>query len=259
MLGPLVTARAIESQQEPRRVYPKGGLAAQIIGVDGDGLSGVELSRNDALSARDGLASVSKANDRPNGDTHWARVLHVREPRPGKPVQLTLDARIQSARAEADRADEEGWHAKAVTAVVLDTRTGGILAMASAPGVPPAGYRAGNAEEWRLRAITDLYEPGSTFKLVTFMGALQEGAITPQTMFRVPYSLRATTARSPTPTTTAPSLDGDGHPRALLERRHDHDRRAAAAARRPLRKWIQLRASARRPASTCRASCPARC
>ena len=52
--------------------------------------------------------------------------------------------------------------------------------MAAAPGVPPAGYRAGNPEEWRLRAITDLYEPGSTFKLVTFMGALQEGVITPQ-------------------------------------------------------------------------------
>ena len=52
--------------------------------------------------------------------------------------------------------------------------------MAAAPGVPPQGYRAGNPDEWRLRAITDLYEPGSTFKLVTFMGALQEGKITPE-------------------------------------------------------------------------------
>jgi cell division protein FtsI (penicillin-binding protein 3) len=186
VLGPLVTSRAIESQPEPSRIYPKGGLAAQIIGVSGDGLSGVEMSRNDVLSASDGKALVSKANDRPDGsDTHWARVLHVREPKPGKSVQLTIDARIQRLVQMQIAQTKHDWHAKAVTAVVLDTRTGGILAMASAPGVPPAGYRAGNQDEWRLRAITDLYEPGSTFKLVTFMGALQEGVITPQTMFHV--------------------------------------------------------------------------
>jgi cell division protein FtsI (penicillin-binding protein 3) len=185
VLGPLVSSRAIEPEQEPRRVYPNGGLAAQVVGTDGAGLSGVELSRNDVLSARDGLASVSKVNDRPTGDAHWARVLHVREPRPGKTVQLTLDMRIQRLVQQTIAATRAKWHAKAVTAVVLDTRTGGILAMAAAPGVPPAGYRAGNPEEWRLRAITDLYEPGSTFKLVTFMAALQEGVILPSTPFLV--------------------------------------------------------------------------
>jgi cell division protein FtsI (penicillin-binding protein 3) len=184
-LGPLVKANAIEPEQEPRRVYPNGGLAAQVVGVDGDGLSGVERSRNGVLSARDGLALVSKVNDRPTGDSHWARVLHVRDPAPGKPVQLTLDVRIQRLVQQTIASTRARWHAKAVTAVVLDTRTGGILAMAAAPGVPPAGYRAGNPEEWRLRAITDLYEPGSTYKLVTFMAALQEGAILPSTPFRV--------------------------------------------------------------------------
>ena len=136
-LGPLVKTRAIESQQEPKRIYPKGGLAAQVVGVDGAGLSGVELSRNDALSARDGLASVSKVNDRPEGDPHWARVLHVREPVPGKNVQLTLDLRIQRLVQQAIAGTRARWHAKAVTAVVLDVKTGGILAMAAAPGVPP--------------------------------------------------------------------------------------------------------------------------
>jgi cell division protein FtsI (penicillin-binding protein 3) len=185
ILGPLVKSKAIEPEQEPRRVYPNGGLGAQVVGVDGDGLSGVERSRNSVLSARDGLALVSKVNDRPTGDSHWARVLHVREPQPGKPVQLTLDVRIQRLVQQTIASTRARWHAKAVTAVVLDTRTGGILAMAAAPGVPPAGYRAGNPEEWRLRAITDLYEPGSTYKLVTFMAALQEGAILPSTPFRV--------------------------------------------------------------------------
>ena len=185
ILGPLVKARAIEPEREPRRVYPNGGLAAQVVGVNGDGLSGVERSRDGVLSARDGLALVSKVNDRPTGDSHWARVLHVREPAPGKSVQLTLDVRIQRLVQQTIASTRAKWHAKAVTAVVLDTHTGGILAMAAAPGVPPAGYRAGNPEEWRLRAITDLYEPGSTYKLVTFMAALQEGAILPSTPFRV--------------------------------------------------------------------------
>ncbi|MDX6599786.1 MAG: hypothetical protein QOE87_3673 [Gaiellales bacterium] len=192
VLGPLVVSRAIEPQTEPRRSYPRGGLAAQVVGVDGAGLSGVELTRNKELSAHDGLASVSRVNDRPTGDAHWARVLHVREPVPGKTVQLTLDNGIQSLVQKEIANTLKAWHAKAVTAVVLDTRTGGILAMAAAPGVPPQGYRAGNDTEWRLRAITDLYEPGSTFKLVTFMAALQEGVITPDTRFRVPYTYTKT-------------------------------------------------------------------
>jgi cell division protein FtsI (penicillin-binding protein 3) len=185
VLGPLVTSRAIEPEQEPRRVYPNGGLGAQVVGINGAGLSGVEMARNDVLRARDGLALVSKVNDRPTGDSHWARVLHVREPSPGKPVQLTLDVRIQRLVQQTIANAKKQWKAKAITAVVLDPRTGGVLAMASVPGIPPAGYRAGNPEEWRLRAITDLYEPGSTFKLVTFMGALQEGAILPTTAFLV--------------------------------------------------------------------------
>lgn len=206
VLGPLVKARAMEPQTEPRRAYPKGGLAAQIVGVDGSGLSGVELERNDVLSARDGEASVSKVNDRPTGDTHWARVLKVREPVPGKTVQLTLDNRIQLLVQKEIAKTRRDWRAKAVTAVVLDTRTGGILAMAAAPGVPPQGYRAGNPTEWRMRAITDLYEPGSTFKLVTFMAALQEGVITPSTMFTVPDSYTKTFENAPTRTIN------DAHP-----------------------------------------------
>ncbi len=206
VLGPLVESRAIEPEQEPRRIYPNGGLAAQVVGSDGAGLSGVELSRNDVLSAHPGLASVSKVNDRPTGDAHWARVLHVREPQPGKTVQLTLDTRIQRLVQQAIAATRARWHAKAVTAVVLDTHTGGILAMAAAPGVPPQGYRAGNPEEWRLRAITDLSEPGSTFKLVTFMAALQEGAILPSTPFLVPDTYTKTFEHAPTRT-----ID-DAHP-----------------------------------------------
>ena len=100
---------------------------------------------------------------------------------------------------------------------MLDTRTGGVLAMAAAPGVPPSGYRAGNAEEWRLRAITDLYEPGSTFKLVTFMAALQEGVITPDTRFRVPYRYHKYTRLDPDAHYTRPRTGVRGRSSALLE------------------------------------------
>ena len=218
VLGPLVEARAIEPQTEPRRAYPRGGLAAQIVGVDGAGLSGVELTRNKELSARDGEASVSKVNDRPTGDTHWARVLHLREPVPGKTVQLTLDNRIQSLVQQEIAKTRKDWRAKAVTAVVLDTRTGGILAMTAAPGVPPQGYRAGNANQWRLRGITDLYEPGSTFKLVTFMAALQEGAITPSTRFKVrdTYTKYAGEARQRTISDAHPHPIEDWSAREIL-------------------------------------------
>ena len=135
----------------------------------------------------------------------------------------------------------QDWHAKAVTAVVLDTRTGGILAMASAPGVPPRATAPATPDEWRLRAITDLYEPGSTFKLVTFMGALQEGVITPQTMFRVKDSITAYDRTIPDAHShPVETVDGDADPRALVQRRHDHDRRGTACTRAQLQKWIHL-------------------
>ena len=208
VLGPLVEARAIEPQTEPRRVYPRGGLAAQVVGVDGAGLSGVELTRNDELSARDGQArSRRSTTGRPATPTGRACCTCASRCR-ARRCSSRSTTRIQSLVQKEIAKTLKDWHAKAVTAVVLDTRTGGILAMASAPGVPPQGYRAGNRDEWRLRAITDLYEPGSTFKLVTFMAALQEGVITPDTPFPVPDKYTKTfenplrRARSRTPTRT---------------------------------------------------------
>ena len=184
-LGPLVTSRAIEPQQEPRRIYPKGGLAAQVVGVDGDGLSGVELSRNDVLSARDGLASVSKVNDRP--ERRPALGARAARARAGAGQERAADARPAhpAARAAGDRR-----HARAVARQGRHGRRA-RHAHGRHPGDGRGARRAAlraiapaTPSEWRLRAITDLYEPGSTFKLVTFMGALQEGVITPDTHVR---------------------------------------------------------------------------
>ena len=129
-------------------LLPAGGLAAQVVGVDGDGISGVELSRNDVLSARDGLASVSKVNDRPTGDAHWARVLHVREPVPGKTVQLTLDTRIQSLvqkqiaqtlKAGTRRPSRRSCSTRAPAASSRWPRRRACRPRATAPATPPSG------------------------------------------------------------------------------------------------------------------------
>jgi len=75
------------------------------------------------------------------------------------------------------------WHAKGGSAIVLDPRNGQVLAMANAPGFDSNDFPTANPENRRNRAVTDLYEPGSTFKLVTISGALEDGIVTPQTRF----------------------------------------------------------------------------
>ena len=146
-LGPLVKSRAIEPQQEPRRIYPNGGLAAQVVGVDGDGLSGVELSRNDVLSARDGLALGLEGQRPARRATRTGRACCTcASPCRARTCSSRSTCASSGSCSRRSPRPAAKWHAKAVTAVVLDTRTGGILAMAAAPGVPPAGYRAGNPD-----------------------------------------------------------------------------------------------------------------
>jgi cell division protein FtsI (penicillin-binding protein 3) len=117
-------------------------------------------------------------------------VLRAKPERPGHDVTLTIDHQIQ-ANAEAVLAETvRRWHAKAASAIVLDPRTGGVLAMAVAPGFDANRFGAVPADRRRNRAVTDMYEPGSTFKLVTVSGALSEGIVTPRTAFTLPTSIQ---------------------------------------------------------------------
>ncbi|MEO9174915.1 MAG: penicillin-binding protein 2, partial [Gaiellales bacterium] len=102
---------------------------------------------------------------------------------------LTVDQDIQASAEQVANETLVKWKAKAVTIVALDPRTGGILAMASAPGIPSGGYSFATLDEQRLRAVTDGYEPGSTFKVVTIGAALQLHRVTPNSVFTVPYSM----------------------------------------------------------------------
>jgi cell division protein FtsI (penicillin-binding protein 3) len=181
-----LNAGAISFVPEPKRVYPQH-LALQLLGAtdpDGNGIAGVEKSLDPLLRGTAGERTVLR--DR---DGQVVRVEHEQPAVPGDSIGLTVDRDIQAASESIAAQTLATWKAKAVTIVAIDPRTGGLLALASAPGIPTGGYSKATPEEQRLRAVADGYEPGSTFKVVTIGAALQEGRVTPHTEFTVPYSM----------------------------------------------------------------------
>jgi cell division protein FtsI (penicillin-binding protein 3) len=173
---------------EERRSYPQGSVAAQVlgyVGIDGDGLAGLELQFDRQLSGHPGQETIVKD---PSG-----RVIDVqqqRAERPGRDVFLTLDHSIQANAEEVLRETVHKWHAKSASAVVLDPRTGAVLAMAVQPGYDANRFPSAPSDLQRNRTVTDTYEPGSTFKLITVAGALSERLVSPSTRFTLPYSLK---------------------------------------------------------------------
>jgi cell division protein FtsI (penicillin-binding protein 3) len=172
-------------KRELKRIYPQGSLAAQTIGftgVDNHGLTGLEFGYNSSLTGRDGKQTEVKD---PAG-----RVIDVRSTtyeKPGAGLTLTIDNAIQLSVQQVLAQTRKKWQARSASALVLDPHSGDVLAMATAPT-----YNANNVPSWqrqRNRTVTDAYEPGSTFKLVTVAGALSEGLVTPQTPFTLPYSI----------------------------------------------------------------------
>src|SRR5213079_2291482 len=110
--------------------------------------------------------------------------------RNGKDVFLTIDSHIQANAEQILQQTVDQYGAKDATAIVLDPRTGAILAMAVEPGYDANAFPSVPAAVQRNRAVTDTYEPGSTFKLVTVAGALSDGLVAPATAFTLPYSLQ---------------------------------------------------------------------
>jgi cell division protein FtsI (penicillin-binding protein 3) len=172
---------------EERRSYPQRSVAAQLlgyVGIDGNGLSGLEFEFDRALAGRAGRETIVKD---PSG-----RVLDVQQQRretPGRDVFLTVDHSIQANAEQVLRQTVHKWHAKSASAIVLDPRTGAILAMAVQPGYDANRFPSAPRDLQRNRTVTDTYEPGSTFKLITVAAALSERLVTPATRFTLPYSL----------------------------------------------------------------------
>jgi cell division protein FtsI (penicillin-binding protein 3) len=176
-------------EPDQKRVYPQGTVAAPVLGyagTDNTGLSGLELELNKALQGRPGKATVVRdALGQP------VNTIQQRPARNGRDVYLTLDSHIQANAEQVLEQTVHEWHAKDATAIVMDPHTGAILGMAQEPGYNANDYPAASTHDLTLdHAITDVYEPGSVFKVVTIGGALSQHDITPNTEFRVPGSLQ---------------------------------------------------------------------
>jgi cell division protein FtsI/penicillin-binding protein 2 len=174
--------------REELRTYPQKRVASAVLGyagMDNKGLEGLERSLDKVLSGRPGSQTVVK-----DSQGRALDVVSMRPETPGKNVRLTIDHQVQ-ANAEDVLADTVSrYGAKAASAIVMDPQTGAILAMAVAPGYNANRFPTTRADRRRNRAVTDTYEPGSTFKLVTVAAALEERAVTSQTTFRLPPQLR---------------------------------------------------------------------
>jgi cell division protein FtsI (penicillin-binding protein 3) len=166
---------------EERRSYPQGSVGAHLLGfagVENRGLAGLELKLDDVLAGQAGSRTIVK--------DPFGRVLDVvgeRLARDGRDVQLTLDHNIQATTEAVLRQTVRRWHATAASAVVLDPRNGEVLALADAPGFDANRFGSTASTVTRNRAVTDTYEPGSTFKLITVAGVLSEGLVAPSTAF----------------------------------------------------------------------------
>lgn len=171
----------LDFHEEPKRFYPQGPLAVHAVGAtdsDQRGIAGVEKSL-------DGVLQGDSTNYLAVRDARGAMMLQPLRPpaRRSHDVILTIDLVLQHiVERELDRAMEETG-AAAASAILLDPATGQVLALANRPTIDPAAYGRGPAEGRRNRAIENLYEPGSTFKVVSASAALEKGAVTPEQRF----------------------------------------------------------------------------
>ena len=170
----------IHFQKESKRFYPKRDLAAQIlgyVGMDDEGLSGVEGAKDEELRGKPGRMLISVDARR-----KWFGSVE-KQPDPGENVVLTIDEKIQYiAERELETAMQQ-THAESGTIVVENPKTGEILALANRPTFNPNLAREITPQKLKDHAVSDVYEPGSTFKLVTSAAALEERLTRPDELF----------------------------------------------------------------------------
>lgn len=167
---------------EGRRFYPKGPLLAHVLGfsgMDGEGLEGVEHRYESYLHGEKRMMVLQRDA---LGRTVFPKGMTERSPTPGHSLTLTIDEVIQYI-AERELESAVGHaRAKSGTMIVLDPKTGAVLAMAVSPRFDPNAVSALSPDRWRNRALTDAYEPGSTMKTIMAAAAIEERVIKPNTM-----------------------------------------------------------------------------
>jgi len=162
---------------EPKRFYPNGSLASHVlgyVGIDGQGLGGVEHSYNSKIKGEPGELFLEK------DATGRAYESFEIPAKPGQTVVLTIDQTIQYHAEQALQAAVARSHAKSGTAIVLDPRTGEILALANAPTFDPNKVSDSTADARSNWALQNIYEPGSTFKIVAFSAAIDRKLAKPE-------------------------------------------------------------------------------
>ena len=166
--------KGVYIREEPMRFYPSGRLAAQLVGfagLDQHGLAGAEFAFDSRLSGADGWCE----------ETRDGRARGIRQPGRtfvpavnGQSIVLTIDTNIQDFLEMAvDRCFEQ-YAPKSVTGIVMDPASGDILALAERPTFDPNKYAEAPKDTWRLRSVTDTFEPGSMFKPYVFSGAFEQ-------------------------------------------------------------------------------------
>ncbi|MCU6669882.1 peptidoglycan glycosyltransferase FtsI [Enterobacteriaceae bacterium H4N4] len=178
----------ISLRDESRRFYPAGHVAANLIGftnIDGQGIEGIEKSFNSQLTGKSGVRRVRE-------DRYGHVVENITEvpPVPAHDIQLSIDKRLQTLTEDAlDNA--VAWNkAESGAAVLISIQTGEILAMASFPDFNPNNREGATLNDFRNRAISDTFEPGSTVKPLVLMTALQQNLVQPDSVIDThPYTL----------------------------------------------------------------------
>jgi cell division protein FtsI (penicillin-binding protein 3) len=175
--------KGLHDQNEYRRFYPAGESMSHVIGFTGDhdaGQEGIELAQQSWLGGSPGSRRVI-INRR--GEV-VEDVEAIRAPQAGRDLALSIDARLQHIAFRELRAAIEANRAKAGGLVMIDARTGEILALANWPTYNPNARNRASAERMRNRALTDVFEPGSTLKPFTIAAALEAGRVRPDTLIQ---------------------------------------------------------------------------
>jgi cell division protein FtsI/penicillin-binding protein 2 len=181
---------AIGIWPDTRRAYPAGTLAASVIGftgMDDTGLAGLELQYDRTLRGVEGVGTASR-------DAIGRELVHteriVSPPRDGNTLVLTIDEVVQHIAARELARAVAAAGAQGGVAIVMDPLTGAILAIATVPTFDPNRYQAAPPARWKNRVVADVYEPGSTFKLILVAAALSSHAVAPGDTFADPGKIR---------------------------------------------------------------------
>ncbi len=171
------------------REYPSGELISSLIGFvrdDGVGASGIESGMNSLIAGKEGRYSYARGNGAEIPGSQQELVAA----KAGTNIRLTIDRDVQWVAAEAIASAVKQYRASSGTVIVMDPKTGAIIAHATAPTFNPNNTKKVALSLMRNPSVQDVYEPGSTGKVMTMAAALEEKAVTPTTVLRVPYKIK---------------------------------------------------------------------